>query len=148
MRSVSRFALVPFTAEAMFSLVNDIESYPDFLPWCTATELRSRDDCEVVATLTVGYRSLHTTFTTRNLFQAPEWMTMHLREGPFSSLEGRWEFEQLGNDGCEVTLRMEFDFSSSVKDMLFGAVFETICNEMIDAFIKRAHELYGSGENE
>ena len=143
MRSVSRSALVPFSAAAMFSLVNDVEAYPDFLPWCTATEILSNDESEIVASLTIGYRSFHTKFTTRNRFHAPEWMTLHLLEGPFRSLEGRWGFEQLGAGGCEVTLRMEFDFSSSVKDMLFGVAFETICNELIDAFVKRAHELYG-----
>jgi len=143
MRTVNRSALVPYSAEAMFNLINDVKSYPDFLPWCAATELKSQSDSEIVAALTVGYRSLKTQFTTRNSFSSPEWMTMQLLEGPFSSLEGRWSFEQLSDDGCEVTLKMEFDFSSSVKDMLFGAAFETICKELIDAFIKRAHDLYG-----
>ena len=143
MRTVNRSALVPYSAEAMFKLVNDVGSYPDFLPWCTATELKSQSDSEIVAALTIGYRSLNMQFTTRNRFSAPEWMTMQLVEGPFSSLEGRWGFAQLSDDGCEVTLKMEFDFSSSVKDMLFGAAFETICKELMGAFIERAHDLYG-----
>jgi ribosome-associated toxin RatA of RatAB toxin-antitoxin module len=148
MRSVSRLARVPFSAEAMFNLVCDVESYPEFLPWCTATELQSRSESEVLATLAIGYRSLNIEFTTRNMFCASEWMTMHLVEGPFSSLEGRWTFNSLGDDGCEVALRMDFDFSSSVKDMLFGMAFETICNELIDAFVKRAHDLYGPQAHE
>jgi ribosome-associated toxin RatA of RatAB toxin-antitoxin module len=143
MRTVNRSALVPFTAEAMFNLVKDVEAYPEFLPWCTQTRLQSKDESELVATLTVGFGAMNSEFTTHNHFNAPDWMTMRLLEGPFSALEGRWGFEQLSDDGCEVTLRMEFDFSSAVKDALLGAVFEKICNELIDAFIKRAHDLYG-----
>jgi ribosome-associated toxin RatA of RatAB toxin-antitoxin module len=143
MRTVNRSALVPFSAEAMFKLVNDVESYAEFLPWCTATQLQSKTESELVASLTIGYGALNSEFTTRNQFSAPEWMHMHLLDGPFSSLEGHWGFEQLSEDGCEITLKVEFDFSSPIKDMLFGATFETICNELIDAFIKRAHDLYG-----
>ena len=142
MRTVNRSALVPFSATAMFNLVNDVESYPEFLPWCTASKLKSRAENELVAALTIGYGALNSAFTTRNQFSAPEWMTMQLLDGPFSDLEGRWGFEQLSDDGCEVTLKVEFDFSNALKDLLFGATFETICNELIDAFIKRAHDLY------
>jgi ribosome-associated toxin RatA of RatAB toxin-antitoxin module len=71
-------------------------------------------------------------------------MTMRLRDGPFSQLEGRWAFAPLGDSGCEVSLRMEFEFAGAMQDMLFGGAFESICNEMIGAFIKRADALYGT----
>jgi ribosome-associated toxin RatA of RatAB toxin-antitoxin module len=142
MRTVNRSALVPFSAEAMFNLVCDVEAYPEFLPWCTASTLQSRTDHDLAASLTIGYGALNSEFSTRNEFCAPEWMTMSLLEGPFKDLEGKWVFEQLGDDGCEVTLQIEFEFSNPMKDMLFGATFETICNELIDAFVKRAHDLY------
>jgi len=134
--------MVPFSSDSMFSLVSDVETYPEFLPWCTETKLLSRTEDELIASLALGYGSLNSKFTTRNRFAAPEWMTMELLEGPFSNLEGRWEFEALGDAGCEVVLRIDFEFSSQLHDVLFGATFEKICNDLIDAFVKRAHDLY------
>jgi ribosome-associated toxin RatA of RatAB toxin-antitoxin module len=143
MRTVNRSAIVPYSAEAMFALVIDVQAYPEFLPWCTASEVQSSAAAELVASLQVGYGAFNSNFTTRNRFEAPQWMTMQLVEGPFRSLEGRWSFEALGAAGCEITLQINFDFSSAVKDMLLGAAFEKICNDLIDAFIGRAHALYG-----
>jgi len=142
MRSVNRSAIVPYSAEAMFALVADVRAYREFLPWCTESRVQSEAADEIVASLNVGYGAFNSEFTTRNRFVAPEWMTMQLVEGPFSSLEGRWSFDPLGDAGCEITLQIAFDFSSAVKDMLLGAAFEKICNELIDAFIGRAHALY------
>lgn len=144
MRIIDRNAMVPYSAEQMYALVDDVESYPEFLPWCEAATLQSRTDAELVAGLKVGFGALNTTFTTRNTLQPPEQMTLELEDGPFSSLTGCWRFDALGADGCEVTLHIEFAFSSGVKDMMFGGVFETICTELIDAFVQRAHSLYGA----
>ena len=141
---VVRNAMGPYSAEQMYALVDDVESYPEFLPWCESATLQSRTDDELVAGLKVGFGALNTTFTTRNGLRPPGEMTLQLEDGPFSSLAGQWRFEQLGSDGCEVTLHIEFAFSNSVKDMMFGNVFETICTELIDAFVKRAHSLYGA----
>jgi ribosome-associated toxin RatA of RatAB toxin-antitoxin module len=143
MRIVDRNAMVPYSAEQMYALVDDVEAYPEFLPWCAAAVLQSRNTEEFIASLTIGYGALNSAFTTRNLLRPPHSMTMQLQDGPFRLLEGRWEFEQLGDSGCEVKLRVEFEFSSAVQDMLFGKTFETICNDLIGAFIKRAHMLYG-----
>ena len=142
MRVVDRNAMVPYSAAQMYTLVDNVELYPEFLPWCTAAELQSRDTDELVASLTIGYGAFNSSFTTRNELCPPESMTMQLQDGPFRLLEGRWEFAPLGDDGCEVKLRIEFEFSSTLQDMLFGGTFESICNELIDAFIKRAHALY------
>ncbi|MCP4000323.1 MAG: type II toxin-antitoxin system RatA family toxin [Gammaproteobacteria bacterium] len=142
MRVVDRNAMVPYSAEQMYALVDDVDAYSDFLPWCTASVLQSRDTEEFVASLTIGYGALNSAFTTRNLLHPPSSMTMQLQDGPFRFLEGLWEFEQLGDSGCEVRLRVEFEFSSTMQDMLFGKTFESICNELIDAFVKRAHVLY------
>ena len=143
MRGVDRTAMVPYSAAQMYALVDDVELYPEFLPWCAAAALQSRDDNELVASLTIGYGAFNSSFTTRNLLRPPDSMSMQLQDGPFRMLEGRWEFEPLGDSGCEVKLRIEFEFSSTMQDMLFGGTFESICNELIDAFIKRAHALYG-----
>ena len=127
----------------MFALVSDIEAYPEFLPWCVETKVKNCGHEELEATLALGFGALNSEFTTRNKYVRPEWMSMHLLNGPFRSLDGRWSFEQLGDDGCEVNLKIEFDFASAINDKLFGAAFETICKELIDAFVKRAHALYG-----
>ena len=143
MRQVRRQAMVPFSVKQMYALVDAVECYPQFLPWCTGSEVQSRSDTELEASLTIGYGSLHSTFSTRNELHAPASMVMHLLDGPFERLEGRWDFEALGSEGCEVRLNIEFEFSSRMQDMLFGPTFETICNELIDAFIRRANDLYG-----
>jgi len=135
--------MVPYAPARMYALVDDVESYPDFLPWCTAAELIERSDSELVASLAIGFGALNSSFTTRNERRPPESMTMALQDGPFSQLQGRWDFTALGDAGCEVTLRVEFEFASAMQDMLFGATFEGICNELIDAFVQRAHDLYG-----
>ncbi len=127
----------------MFALVSDIESYPEFLPWCVDTKCKKIGDKEIEATLAMGFGPLNSKFTTRNQFVRPEWMSMDLLNGPFRRLEGRWSFEELDDGGCEVNLHIEFEFASAMNDKLFGAAFETICRELIDAFVKRAHALYG-----
>lgn len=142
MRIVDRTALVPFSAQAMFNLVRDVEAYPEFLPWCPATTLQNLSENELEASLKLGFASLNSEFTTRNHFVEPDWMSMELLDGPFSSLEGRWVFDSLGEEGCEVRLHVEFEFASRINDALLGAAFETICAELIDAFVKRAHQLY------
>jgi ribosome-associated toxin RatA of RatAB toxin-antitoxin module len=148
MRVVDRSAMVSYSAAQMYALVDDVEAYPEFLPWCEAAVLKSRTDVELVASLTIGYGPLNSSFTTCNSLQPPESMTMRLQDGPFSQLEGHWQFTPLrqgdGNGGCEVGLRVEFEFAGAMQDMLFGSTFENICNEMIGAFIKRADALYGT----
>lgn len=143
MRTVNRSAIVPFSADAMFALVKDVQAYPEFLPWCATTTLRSVTADELVASLKVGFGAFSSEFTTRNRFAEPEWMTMQLVEGPFSSLEGRWSFQQLGAAGCEIALEISFDFANTLADISLGVAFEKICNDLIDAFISRAHALYG-----
>jgi len=140
MRHVDRSALVPHAAAQMFALVDDIDSYQEFLPWCRASEVDSRTESQVVATLKVGFQALNTEFTTENTLTEPDAIEMKLVDGPFRMLEGRWTFEQLGDAGCNVTLQIRFEFSSSVQDALMGAAFERICNELIDAFIQRARD--------
>ena len=144
MRVVDRSAMVPYGVEQMYALVEHVEAYPEFLPWCTGAELKSRSADELSASLSIGYGALNSTFSTRNQLRPPDSMTMELLDGPFSRLHGVWEFEALGDAGCEVRLRIEFEFSSRMQDMLLGPAFETICNELIDAFVKRAGALYAT----
>lgn len=143
MRKVDRSALVPYSTEQMYALVEDVEAYPEFLPWCAGARLIRKEAAELEATIGLGLGALQTEFSTRNQLQPPAAMTMELRDGPFRSLEGRWDFERLGEQGCEARLQLRFEFESTAQDLLFGAAFEKICNELVDAFVKRAHELYG-----
>jgi len=142
MRRVQRTALVPYTDEQMFDLVSDVESYPEFLPWCEGSELRSRTENELVGGMSVGIKGVTATFVTRNILQRPKVMNMVLEEGPFRVLEGIWQFHALGEDGCRIDLSIDFEFESKVQDMLLGGSFELICNKLIDAFTERARSVY------
>ena len=142
MRSVERQAIVPFAPAAMYALVADIEHYPDFLPWCEASRIVSRSEDEVVASLTIGLGALRTSFTTANTLDGPQALIMTLVDGPFSSLEGRWRFDALGDSGCKVSLDIVFEFAGTTQDLLFGRIFESLCNDLIDAFTLRARSLY------
>ncbi len=145
MRRVERTAIVAYSPEQMFDLVIDVESYPEFLPWCEGSELRSCTETEIVGGMTLGIKGFNASFVTRNILQRPSVMNMVLEEGPFKVLEGIWEFQALGDNGCKVSLTIDFEFESSMQDMLLGGSFELICNKLIDAFAERAKQVYGSG---
>ena len=143
MRKVSRSALVPYSAREMFVLVDDVEAYPEFLPWCNDAQVRNRCDDTVEATLELhkGAMSNHfTTLNTRHEFTAIE---LSLVGGPFKYLEGGCQFKDLGVDGSKVILELDFQFKSMLVDMMFGAFFEDTCNSMVDAFARRAVQIFG-----
>ena len=143
MRSVNKSALVPYGAAEMFDLVNDIGAYTEFLPWCNRSEVLSRTDSEVEATLELHKGSVSKSFTTRNTNSRPESIDIALLGGPFRHLEGGWRFQSLGDDGCKVSLELDFEFESRMVDMMFGAFFEETCSSLVDAFVNRAGDVYG-----
>ncbi len=138
MRKVNKSALVPYPASAMYALVNDVERYPEFLPWCRGARVLSRTEGEMQASLDLARGGFHKTFTTRNTLQPGRAITMTLVHGPFRHLEGRWQFTDLDQEGSKVALDMEFEFTSTVLDLMAGPVFHEICNSLVDAFIRRA----------
>ena len=149
MRKVSRSALVPYSAEQMFDLVGDVESYPDFLPWCSAAKVHSRiqrADGAVVVDGGVEMRraGLRRWFRTENLLTRPESIDMQLIDGPFRQLAGGWHFRQLGDAGSKVALDLEFEFDSRVTNRLIGPFFVEICNTLVDAFTRRAEQVYSA----
>ncbi|MBT8421918.1 MAG: type II toxin-antitoxin system RatA family toxin [Gammaproteobacteria bacterium] len=144
-RSVDRSAMVPYSAAQMYALVQDVASYPEFLPWCTRAEVHLQTDSEMQASIGLGLGALNSVFTTRNQLDPPERMTLELMDGPFRTLNGHWAFTALGDEGCEVALRVDFEFESTVHNVLFGAAFEKVCHDLIDAFVGRARDLYGGG---
>jgi ribosome-associated toxin RatA of RatAB toxin-antitoxin module len=142
MTTVSRNALVPFTAEQMFLLVDDIDAYPQFLPWCKGSITHSREGDQVRASVDVSKAGFKQSFTTQNTNHVGKQIEMQLVDGPFKSLHGYWRFEALSDSASKVSLDIEFEFSSKVLSMTLGPVFAQICNTMVEAFVKRAREVY------
>lgn len=143
MTTISKSALVSYSPEQMFRLIDDIEAYAEFLPWCgKATEI-SRDEKNVEASLFISHSGVNKGFTTQNKNTAFEKIEMHLVNGPFKNLEGVWLFEALGENACKVSLNLEFEFSSKIISVTLGPVFSRIANSLVDAFIKRADTVYG-----
>ena len=143
MPSVKRSALVPFSAAQMYALVNEIESYPQFLPWCRSTHILHRNDDEVRATIEMQKGALHKSFTTINRLQPGKMMEVSLVEGPFRKLDGFWRFEALRADASKVSLDLDFELAGPVVSRVVGPIFHQIANSLVDAFCKRADEVYG-----
>lgn len=143
MRKVKRSALVPHSAKEMFELVDDVEAYPEFLPWCNDAQVQTRTDDTVVATLELHRGSVSKHFTTRNTRRPYEAIDMALIDGPFRHLDGGWRFRDISGEGCEVSLELEFEFDNRVVDMVFGRFFEDTLKALVDAFTGRAAAVYG-----
>lgn len=147
MRKVSRSALVAYSAGEMFDLVSDVESYPVFLPWCSGARVYSREDRAgliiIDGAVEMRRAGLRRWFRTENTLLRPESIEMHLVDGPFESLSGGWRFKHLGDLGSKVSLELEFEFDSRVANRLIGPFFVEICNTLVDAFTRRAEQVYG-----
>jgi ribosome-associated toxin RatA of RatAB toxin-antitoxin module len=128
----------------MFALVDAVEAYPQFLPWCSGTDVIHRDDERTRATLHVNYHGVKQSFTTENAKEAPQHMRVRLVRGPFRVLEGEWRFHPLAEQACKVEFRLHYEFSSRLLETMVGRVFSHIANTMVEAFVKRANELHGA----
>lgn len=143
MPEVARSVLVGYTPEQMFALVDAVEDYPDFLPWCGGTTLIHRDESILRARIQIDYHGIKQSWTTENPKRAPEEMLIHLVEGPFRSFDGRWRFTRLARSGCKVELSLRYEFSSRVLEKIVGPVFNHIADTLVDAFARRAEQVYG-----
>lgn len=143
MAAVERSVLVEHSVRQMQSLVEDIASYPRFLPWCGGADVVSSDAGTVVATIKIDYRGISQQFTTENTSIAGESIRIRLVSGPFRSLEGEWNFRALGDKACKVGLNLEYEFSNRVFDLVLGPVFHYIADSLVEAFVKRADAVYG-----
>ena len=139
---VKKSALVPYAAEQMFELVADMEAYPQFLPWCRSAVVVSSENDIVCGRIEVARLGVHQTFTTRNRIDWGRRMDIDLLDGPFRKLTGGWSFLALREDACKVELELDFEFSGKLIDKAFGAVFNQAANTLVDAFCKRADEVY------
>lgn len=127
----------------MFRLVYDVSSYPQFLPWCKSTRVISETEEQICGQIEVYRMGIHQTFSTCNRFERDRHMDLRLLDGPFKKLTGAWEFKPLREDASKVELELDFEFSGGLIDKAFGAVFNQIANTLVDAFCKRADQVYG-----
>ena len=142
MAIIERSALVPYTAEQMFQLVNRVERYPDFLRWCIAGEVRDETELGMRASISVRVAGMARTFTTINVLERPNRISMNLVDGPFRQLNGVWNFVQLGEDGSKVSLHLEFEFASRVLSSAFAKGFGSIAEGQVNDFCNRAEQVY------
>ena len=142
-QSVSRSALVPYSASEMFALVADVEKYPGFIPWCRAARVRAPGEDSVEASLEIGRGPIRKTFTTRNVMTPNSRIDIGLVDGPFKHLQGCWQFMSLDGAGSRIALNLEFELSNALLRRTLGPLFSEITNSMVDAFCRRAKELYG-----
>ena len=143
MHTVSRSLILPYRAPEMYSLVDDIAKYREFLPWCQHSEVLNRTETEVIAKIGVSFRGLRTEFTTRNQFVAGQEITMCLVEGPFHELGGEWCFNTLDDGVCQVSVEVRFSLAGRFADKTIGPVFTQICTSLVQSFADRAKDLYG-----
>jgi ribosome-associated toxin RatA of RatAB toxin-antitoxin module len=141
MREMHRSALVPYSADQMFDLIEGVEHYPQFLPWCTRTELIERTDEVVAATVEVGFKGVHVRVTTRNDKRRPEWMAIHMQDGSFRHFVGEWKLLPLGTLGCRIDFTLRYELALHAEK-LAGPVIDHAANQMVDAFVRRAESVY------
>jgi ribosome-associated toxin RatA of RatAB toxin-antitoxin module len=141
MATVEKSVLVQHSAEQMYALVDGIEDYPGFLPWCGGSEVRNRTPPSVLATLHIDYHGIRQSFTTENSMDAPHSIHVRLVDGPFRELDGTWRFVPLGDQGCKIEFNLRYEFSNRVLEKLVGPVFNHIANTFVEAFVKRADSL-------
>lgn len=132
-----------YSSQEMFDLVNDVNAYPAFLPNCSNAKVLSEDDSSMTASLEISKAGLTKWFTTNNHFDGNK-VKMQLVDGPFKSLQGYWEFTELDEHACKVSLKLEFEFASKLIELAFGKVFNEVAKNMVAAFTQRAKAVYGA----
>ena len=132
----------PYRPEQLYKLVTDVARYPEFLPWCLAADVQVIDDTEILAELTIGYKIFREAYTSRVRMSPPEKIDVQYTKGPFKHLYNHWRFEPT-DKGCSVHFFLEFEFKSIILDSLMGKFFTLAVEKMVDAFEKRADDLYG-----
>lgn len=142
MREVRRSALLPYPPAQLYALVTDVERYPEFLPWCTAATIVAEQEDLVTVTLGMSSGFARASFTTRNRLVPERSVTMSLVEGPFDHLEGRWEFLPIGDAGTRAELCVSFATHGLIGTLAIGPAFEEICNHLVDAFARRARQVF------
>ena len=146
MKTVHKSVLLWYSPEEMYALVTDVDKYPEFLPWCDRAAVLNRDEGGVTAEVGIAFGGIHQSFTTRNTHTAPKQVGMALIRGPFSQLDGQWSFSPVGDGSqraCKVALSLRYGFENAILARLVGPVFDKIAATLVDAFVKRAQQVYG-----
>jgi ribosome-associated toxin RatA of RatAB toxin-antitoxin module len=143
--TVKRSALVPYSANAMYSLVNDVESYPQFMDGCTSVDIIEYTHQMMRATLCLKKAGMEVSFTTCNQLVADTSIQMTLQDGPFKTFNGLWQFKPLSDCACKLTLDLEFEFKSRALDRVATGMFSGVSNSLVDALCKRADQIYKKG---
>ncbi len=146
MALVEKTVLVPHTAEQMFKLVDEVENYPQFMPWCGGATINEMQDTTMHATLHIDYHHIRQHFSTKNQRTPPHQINIALMDGPFKHLEGSWQFIPLNDEACKIEFRLQYEFSNKLLEKLVGPVFHHIANSFVDAFIHRADKVYVKNE--
>ena len=147
MRQIQRSALVPYSAEQMFDIVNNVARYQEFLPWCESSEILSDSDSEMIASVDLKAKGMRQSFTTRNTLDRPNSIKMSRESGILTSLQGEWQFKALGEDGCKISLDLSFDMPRSLSLVGGTKLFDQAADKMVEVFCARADQLYG-GEHD
>ncbi len=146
MKTVHKSVLIWYSPQEMYALVTDVARYPEFLPWCDHAQVLEQDDKGMTAEVGISFGGVRQTFTTRNTHEEPSQVGMQLVKGPFSKLDGQWNFHPLGDGSqraCKVELSLNYGFDNAALGALVGPVFDKIAASMVDAFVKRAQQVYG-----
>jgi len=146
MQRVQRSVLVPYSAQQMFDLVDDVAHYCEFLPWCGGSQVLDQRADGKTARIDISFKGVKTHFTTDNVNQAPHSIAVNLKDGPFKALHGEWTFKALAPDACKVEFTLGYEFKTQLLETLVGPVFNHIAHTFIDAFVKRADVKYGSAK--
>jgi len=144
MQCVKKSVLVPYAAAEMFELVDRVERYPEFLPWCAGAQVLEAAGRRKTARLEIDYHGVRANFTTDNVNDPPASMVITLRSGPFRHLHGEWRFRALDANACKVEFDLSYEFASQLLERIVGPVFNHIASTFVDAFVRRAESVYGS----
>jgi ribosome-associated toxin RatA of RatAB toxin-antitoxin module len=139
MHNIHKSAIVLHPAQKIFELVDSVENYPQFLPWCGSTQIIERDNDKTIASIEINYKGIRQSFTTENTKKQNQEMIIKLIDGPFKALSGEWMFKNLDKDSCQIELKLKYEFSNIILEKLISPVFNMIANTFIDEFIKEAN---------
>lgn len=143
MAVVEKSVLVEHSAPRMFELVDRVEDYPDFLPWCDGVQMFERSESHTSARLDINYHGLRAHFATTNAKRYPRSMDISLDDGPFKQMDGGWRFTALGETACKVEFRLHYEFSSRLLERALGPVFNHIASTLVESFVRRATQVHG-----
>lgn len=142
MAVVEKTVLVPYSAEQMFLMVDDVALYPEFLPWCGGVDIDTQTASTTIATIHINYHGVKQHFTTENTKTQPTLMDIAFKSGPFKTFNGHWRFQPLNDEACKIGFKLEYEFSNSLLEKMIAPVFHHIANTFVDSFVTRAEAIY------